>query len=117
MTDLKAAVMPLRKAAWLAFAAMMVQDLLATIMVVFESQGGSAHTWPTVLADALVAGVFDVGGWIAGIICLSLSVESIISQGWRTRRSLTLIGAVSAANLCGTLAGVIAAFVITQHPH
>jgi len=114
---LKAEVMPLRKAAWLAFAAMMVQDLLATIMVVFESQGGSAHSWSTVVGDAFIAGMFDVGGWIAGIICLSLSVESIISQGWRTRRSLTLIGAVSLANLMGTLAGVVAAFIITQHPH
>ena len=111
---LKASVMPLRTAAWLAFAAMMVQDLLATIMVVFEAEGGSAHTWSTVIADALIAGFFDVGGWIAGIICLSLSVESIISQGWRTRRSLTLIGAVSAANLLGTLSGVVAAFVITR---
>jgi hypothetical protein len=88
----------------LAFAAMCAQDLLATVMVIFE-----AHY------NAMMAGAFDVGAWIAGLICAALAIEEIIKNGWRTRKSLTIIAAVSAANFVGTFAGVAIAASIVHH--
>jgi hypothetical protein len=92
------------KVALLAFVAMCLQDILATAMVVFESR-----------YNALAAGAFDVAGWLAGIVCMGLAIDSIIRTGWRTRRSLAIIAAVSAANFLGTVAGVAIAEVLTNH--
>lgn len=89
------------KVAVAAFIAMCVQDVLGTCMVVFESK-----------LNAPVAGLFDVAGWIAGLICSALALEEIIKNGWRTRRSLTIIAAVSLANFAGTFLGVATARLI-----
>jgi hypothetical protein len=88
----------------LAFVAMCVQDVMGTAMVVFEAR-----------LNAPVAGLFDVGGWLAGLICSALALESIIRNGWRTRRSLVIIAAVSAANFVGTIAGVALVESLTHH--
>ena len=92
------------KVALLAFIAMCVQDILATCMVIFEAR-----------LNAPVAGLFDVASWITGLICLALSVESIIASGWRSKRTLTIIVAVSAANFLGTVAGVTIGAALTHH--
>jgi hypothetical protein len=92
------------KVALLAFAAMMIEDLLATSMVIFESR-----------LNAPVSGLFDVGGWIAGLICSALAIEEIIKNGWRTRKSMVLIGAISLANFAGTYAGVAIGSAIVHH--
>ena len=87
---------PLWQLAALAFVAMCANDILLTIMVVKESHYG---LW--------TAGIFDVFGWVTGLICSALAIEEIIKNGWRTRKSLTLIGAISAANYIGTFLGVL----------
>ena len=92
------------KVALVAFLAMCANDIAGTVMVVFE-----AHY------NAILAGCFDVIGWFFSLICAALAIESIITEGWRTRRSLTIIGAVSAANFLGTIAGVAIASSITHH--
>lgn len=86
---------PLWKVGLIAFLAMCANDMLATGMVVFE-----AHY------RAVLAGLFDIGGWVTAFICSALALESIIKNGWRTRRSLTIIACISAANFLGTVAGV-----------
>lgn len=83
---------------------MCVQDILGTCMVIFEAR-----------FNAPIAGLFDVLGWIAGIICAALALEEIITNGWRTKKSLTIIGAVSAANFFGTFLGVWIGSAITHH--
>lgn len=92
------------KVAALAFAAMCANDLLGTVMVIFESR-----------YNALLAGSFDVACWLAGLTCSALALEEIIKNGWRTRRSLAIIAAVSLANFGGTFAGVAIAAAITHH--
>jgi hypothetical protein len=87
-----------------AFGSMCVQDVLGTGMVIFESR-----------FNAPVAGLFDVTGWIAGLICSALALEEIIKNGWRTRKSLTIIAAVSLANFVGTYAGVAIGSALTHH--
>lgn len=96
--------MRLWKVALLAFAAMCLQDVLGTVMVVFEAN-----------YNGVMAGVFDVAGWIAGLVCSALAIESIIKNGWRNTRSLVLIGAVSIANFFGTVLGVALALALTHH--
>ena len=96
--------MNLWKVALLAFVAMCIQDILGTGMVIFESR-----------FNAPVAGLFDVSAWIAGLICAALALEEIIKNGWRTKKSLTIIAAVSAANFLGTYAGVYIGSMITHH--
>jgi len=90
------------KVALLAFIAMCIQDVMGTAMVIFEAR-----------LNAPVAGLFDVAGWIAGLICSALAIEEIIKNGWRTPKSLTIIGAVSAANFLGTCAGVAIGAALT----
>jgi len=87
----------------LAFAAMCVQDVFGTVMVVFESR-----------LNAPVAGAFDVLGWVAGLVCSALAIEEIIKNGWRTRKSLSIIAAVSLANFAGTYGGVLIAASLTH---
>jgi hypothetical protein len=88
----------------LAFLAMCAQDIAGTVMVIFESH-----------YNAVMAGLFDVGGWVAGLICSALALDEIIRNGWRTRRSLSIIAVVSAANFAGTVAGVAIAESLTHH--
>lgn len=92
------------KVGLLAFFAMVVQDILGTCMVVFEAR-----------LNAPVAGAFDVLGWVAGLICSALAIEEIVKHGWRTRKSLTIIAAVSLANFGGTVLGVQIASSLTHH--
>lgn len=88
----------------LAFIAMCFQDILGTCMVVFEAR-----------LNAPIAGGFDVLGWIAGLVCSALAIEEIVKHGWRTRKSLAIIAAVSLANFGGTVAGVAIASALTHH--
>jgi hypothetical protein len=104
VTEAVAKRMSLWKVAIVAFVAMAFQDILGTCMVVFE-----AHY------TAALAGVFDVLGWFFGLICSALAIESIIQEGWRTKRSLTIIAAVSLANFAGTFAGVAIGAALTHH--
>jgi 2-keto-4-pentenoate hydratase len=92
------------KVALLAFAAMAAQDILATVMVIMESR-----------LNAPVAGLFDVMGYVAALICSVLALDSILKNGWRNRRSLTIIAAVSVANFAGTFAGVAIGAALTHH--
>ena len=103
MTSTPVHSLRLWKVAVLAFAAMCVQDVLGTCMVVMESR-----------LNAPMAGLFDVTGWIAGLICSALALEEIIKNGWRTRKSLTIIFAVSAANFAGTYWGVWLSHTLTR---
>jgi hypothetical protein len=96
--------MKLWKVALLGFTAMMVNDLLMTSMVIFESR-----------LNAPVSGLFDVAGWLTSLICSALAIEEIIKNGWRTRKSLTLIGAISIANFAGTWCGVLVGSALTHH--
>jgi len=91
------------RVALLAFIAMCLTDILGTAMVVFEAR-----------LNAPVAGMFDVLGWIAGLVCSALALEEIIKNGWRTRKSLTIIFAVSLANFWGTWLGVSIAAALTH---
>lgn len=88
--------------ALLGFVAMCCQDVLGTCMVVFESK-----------LNGPVAGMFDVLGWFTGLICSALAIEEIIKHGAFTRKSLTIIGAISAANFFGTVWGVQIARVLS----
>lgn len=94
--------LPIVKAAVIAFAAMTAQDILNTTMVIFESH-----------FDAPLAGVMDQLGWIAGLACSAIALDSILTNGWRNKRSLILIAAVSAANFAGTFSGVAIGHALT----
>lgn len=96
--------MRLWKVALLAFMAMMVQDLLGTAMVIFESH-----------FDPALAGGMDVAGYLATLVCAALALDSILKDGWRSRRSLVIIGSVSIANFAGTFAGVAIGSALTHH--
>lgn len=89
------AQLPLWKAAVFAFLAMCLQDVLNTSMVIFESH-----------FNAPLAGVMDQLGWLAGLACSAVALDSIFTNGWRNKRSLVLILAISAANFGGTFSGV-----------
>jgi hypothetical protein len=92
------------KVALLAFVAMCINDVMATVMVIFESR-----------YNAPAAGLFDMGGWIASLVCSALAIEEIVKNGWRTRKSMVIIAAVSMANFAGTFAGVAIASALTRH--
>lgn len=96
--------MKLWKAALASFLAMMVTDLLATAMVIFESR-----------FNAPAAGLLDVLGYLAGLVCSVLALDSILKDGWRNRRSLVIIGAVTIANYIGTSIGVTIVAALTRH--
>lgn len=104
MTTPAAIKSALWKVALLGFVAMCVQDLLGTAMVIFE-----AHF------DAQLAGLMDVLGYIAGLACSVLALDSILANGWRNRRSLVIVGAVSAANYAGTTTGVLIGKALLHH--
>lgn len=96
--------MKLWKAAAVSFLAMCFQDVLATCMVIFEAR-----------LNALLAGTFDALGWFFGLACSYLAIESVLKTGLRTKRSLTIIGAVTLANFAGTYAGVAIGSALTHH--
>lgn len=95
MTEARTGRWPLPVVALVAFAAMCANDVTGTCMVVMESH-----------YNAVLAAGFDVLEWFAQLVCSALAIGEIITHGWRTHRSLTIIAAVSAANVCGTLSGV-----------
>lgn len=72
--------------------AMVVQDILGTIMVVAESKE-RAH----------LAASMDTLGWLALITCTSVSVDTLTTGTWHAR--IAVILAVSVANYAGTYLG------------
>lgn len=88
--------LPLRKAALASFFAMCIQDCIGTAMVVWESR-----------LAIVPSGMCDVFGYLAGLICSVLALDSILRDGWRNKRSLVLIAVVSWANFVGTGLGVM----------
>jgi hypothetical protein len=48
-------------------------------------------------------------------VCTFLAVDGLQKDGWRTRRSITIISAVSVGNFVGTLIGVTIAAAILHH--
>lgn len=92
----KLRAIPLWRAAALSFTAMCLQDIVGTGMVIYESR-----------YQIVASGLCDVLQFLAGLICSSMALESIINDGWRTKRSLCLIGIITAANFVGTAVGVI----------
>jgi hypothetical protein len=107
---------PLWKLAALGFGAMCAQDLLATVMVVAEAQGGSAHSLHAALRLAGRAGLFDAAQWLMTLVCTALAVGAVLEDGWRKPRSLVIIGSITLANFVGTMLGVTIAWAITG-PH
>lgn len=79
-------------ALWAALA-MVVQDVLATVMVIAENHKRAA-----------LAGALDSVGWIAAILTTSISVTSL--QGHSLSSKAWVIGLVTAANFFGTYTGV-----------
>lgn len=96
--------LPLGRAMLASFLAMCVSDLIGTALVVYQSH----YMW-------FEAGVSDVLGYIAGLICSVLALDSILCDGWRNRRSLLLIAAITAANFIGTSVGVLLLTHLTHH--
>lgn len=75
-----------------AAAAMLVQDILATVMVVAESRG-RAH----------LAAAMDTLGWYAQIACTTVSVVTL--SGHSLGAKVAVVIAVSVANYLGTWSG------------
>lgn len=75
-----------------AAAAMYVQDVLSTIMVVAQARG-RAH----------LAASMDVVGWLAQITTTTVSVDALITGSLGSK--FTVIAAVSIANYLGTWSG------------
>lgn len=96
--------MSLRRVALLAFAAMCVQNLLVTVMVVFESH-----------FNAIGSGLIEMVYWVAAMTTSVLALGSIFEHGVWHKRSLVIAGAVSAANFVGTFGGVIVGAALTHH--
>lgn len=83
----------------LAFWAMFLQDVVATVMVVQESH----YVWQT-------AGLFDAAAFLLGLVCLKLALGP--EDKFFTRRSLSIIASITAANYVGTAVGVEIAKVL-----
>jgi hypothetical protein len=92
----------LARLAAVAFAAMCAQDLLSTVMVVFESH-----------YQAIPAGIFDVAAWITWLASSAMAIDEVLKGGWRSKRARVVIAAVSAANFAGTVAGVYLAGMLS----
>lgn len=73
--------------------AMVVQDVVSTVMVIAENR-----------KKAALAGALDSLGWIAAILTTSISVTSL--QGHSVVDKAWVIGLVTLANFLGTYAGV-----------
>lgn len=76
-----------------AAAAMYIQDVLATVMVVAESRG-RAH----------LAASMDTAGWLAQITTTTVSVDALLTGSLPMKAAV--VAAVSAANYGGTWTGV-----------
>lgn len=87
----------------MSFGAMCLQDIVGTGMVIYESR-----------YQIVASGVCDVLQFLAGLICSAMALESIINDGWRTKRSQVLIWTITAANFVGTAAGVIIVKALTH---
>ena len=74
--------------------AMIVQDVLATLMTMAENR---QHPW--------WAGLLDAGMWLTGLLTTVWGAGSVILHGW-TARTLVIVGAITAANILGTALGV-----------
>lgn len=74
--------------------AMVVQDILGVCMVQAEARN-----------RGLLAGIFDSLMWLATITTTTLSVTTL--QGSNTRDKVVVVVAVTAANLLGSITGVI----------
>lgn len=96
--------LPLPKAALLSFVAMCLNDLIMTAMVIYEAE----FNW-------VAAGVCDILGYIAGLVCAVFALDSILRDGWRSRRSLVLVATISVSNFVGTALGVLLVAHLTNH--
>ena len=96
--------LPLGRAMLASFVAMCVSDLIGTALVVYQSH----YLW-------VEAGLSDVLGYIAGLVCSVLALDSILRDGWRNKRSVALLAAITAANFVGTSIGVILLSHLTRH--
>ena|ERR1035437_2417916 len=76
----------------LAALAMVLQDIVATVMVMCEAKG---RGW--------LAGILDAIGWIVGITTLTISVSAL--QGHDTPKKVAVIVLVTIANVLGTKLG------------
>ena len=74
--------------------AMIAQDILATLMTMAENR---QHPW--------WAGLLDAGMWLTGLLTTVWGAGSVILHGWDAR-TLTIVAAVTAANIIGTALGV-----------
>lgn len=90
------------RVAVVAFLAMMAQDCLTTVMVVFEAQ-----------KNGTMAGLFDVANYFAWLVCAGLAIGEVNKNGWRSPKARVIIGAVTAANFLGTILGVALAKVLS----
>lgn len=79
--------------ALLAAVAMVVEDILGTVLVQANAKN---RAWLSGLLDALA--------WGAGIFTTSVSVTAL--QGHNMTAKVIVIGAVTAANIIGSVAGV-----------
>jgi hypothetical protein len=79
-------------ALWAALA-MIVQDILATLLVQAEARN-----------RAVFAGLLDMAAWLCALLTLSWSIGSVEAHGW-TAHTIVIVGAVSAANFTGTYTG------------
>lgn len=79
--------------ALLAALAMVVQDVLGTLMVQAEARN-----------RGLMAGIFDSLQWFATITTTTISVTAL--QGHSVHEKVLVILFVTAANLCGSVIGV-----------
>jgi hypothetical protein len=86
----------------IAFAAMFAQDVLGTLMVVFESR-----------LNAGAAALMDQLQWMVSVVCGGITYEAIVNDGWSSPRTRAIFVVVSAANIAGTLAGVRLAAAVT----
>lgn len=87
--------MVLWKAALAGFVAMTISDIIGAAVVIFESR----YQW-------FPAGVTDALGYLVGLLCSVLAIDSILEHGFRNKRSLVLVGAITVANFIGTALGV-----------
>lgn len=94
---------PLWIAAIVTFVTMFISDILSTAMVIFEAK----YEW-------FPAGVADALGYLTGLACSVLAINSIFTLGFRNKRSQVLIACAVSATFLGTIAGV---FIVKALAH
>jgi len=80
--------------ALIAALAMVGQDITATYMVVAEARG-----------NAVPAGLGDAVQWLFAFATGSIAYSAVIRHGW-TAHTFLIVGAITVANVVGTIAGV-----------